>query len=97
LFDANTNQRISRIALHSYLKYAQICARAVRNSLKDDVRTAAQRRDANGLKVAKWENGKAGEQVCRYLNISLCLHPASTERNLCMSQIRAAGVELAAH
>ncbi|CAO3689627.1 unnamed protein product [Umbelopsis ramanniana] len=46
----------------SYLKYAQICARAVRNSLKDDVRIAAQRRDNNGLKVAKWENGKAGEQ-----------------------------------
>ncbi|KAG2174619.1 hypothetical protein INT44_006883, partial [Umbelopsis vinacea] len=56
------NQRIYYFALHSYLKYAQICARAVRNSLKDDVRIAAQRRDANGLKVAKWENGKAGEQ-----------------------------------
>ncbi|KAH8553587.1 mitochondrial ATP synthase epsilon chain-domain-containing protein [Umbelopsis sp. PMI_123] len=46
----------------SYLKYSQICARAVRNSLKDDIRAAAQRRDVNGLKVSKWQNGKAGEQ-----------------------------------
>ncbi|GAB5585316.1 hypothetical protein Unana1_00216 [Umbelopsis nana] len=46
----------------SYLKYAQICATAVRNSLKEDVRAAAQRRDANGLKVSQWANGKAGEQ-----------------------------------
>ncbi|KAG2172845.1 hypothetical protein INT43_000195 [Umbelopsis isabellina] len=46
----------------SYLKFSQICATAVRNSLKEDVRVAAQRRDANNLKVAKWANGKAGEQ-----------------------------------
>ncbi|RHZ68815.1 hypothetical protein Glove_293g7 [Diversispora epigaea] len=45
----------------SYLKYTQICARAVRNSLKDDLRLAAQRRDEQGLKFAKWEAGKQGE------------------------------------
>ncbi|CAG8518172.1 3142_t:CDS:2 [Diversispora eburnea] len=48
----------------SYLKYTQICARAVRNSLKDDLRLIAQRRDEQGLKFAKWEAGKQGEFVC---------------------------------
>ncbi|RUS23846.1 hypothetical protein BC938DRAFT_474528 [Jimgerdemannia flammicorona] len=37
------------------------CARAVRNSLKEDLRVVAQRRDQNFLKYAKWENGKQGE------------------------------------
>ncbi|RCI01044.1 hypothetical protein CU098_009717 [Rhizopus stolonifer] len=46
----------------SYLQYANICARAVRNSLKDDVRTVAIRRDKNGLKFQKWENGVGKEQ-----------------------------------
>ncbi|KAI9247839.1 mitochondrial ATP synthase epsilon chain-domain-containing protein [Sporodiniella umbellata] len=46
----------------TYLQYANICARAVRNSLKDDVRAAALRRDKNGLKFQKWENGVAKEQ-----------------------------------
>jgi F-type H+-transporting ATPase subunit epsilon len=47
----------------SYLQYANICARAVRNSLKDDVRVVAARRNENGLKFAKWENGVQKEQV----------------------------------
>ncbi|KAI9468118.1 MAG: mitochondrial ATP synthase epsilon chain-domain-containing protein [Benjaminiella poitrasii] len=46
----------------TYLQYANICARAVRNSLKDDVRAVALRRDQNNLKFAKWENGVQKEQ-----------------------------------
>ncbi|KAI7899269.1 mitochondrial ATP synthase epsilon chain-domain-containing protein [Cokeromyces recurvatus] len=46
----------------TYLQYANICARAVRNSLKDDVRAAALRRNQNNLKFAKWENGAQKEQ-----------------------------------
>ncbi|CAO3692202.1 unnamed protein product [Rhizopus stolonifer] len=46
----------------SYLQYANICARAVRNSLKDEVRAVAVRRDRNNLKVQKWENGVGKEQ-----------------------------------
>ncbi|CAG8450009.1 3270_t:CDS:2 [Ambispora leptoticha] len=45
----------------SYLQYAQICARAVRNALKEEQRVIAQRRDEQGLKFAKWEAGKQGE------------------------------------
>ncbi|KAG2194484.1 hypothetical protein INT46_009389, partial [Mucor plumbeus] len=54
----------------TYLQYANICARAVRNSLKDDVRAVALRRDQNNLKFAKWENGVQKEQVsfCIYFS-----------------------------
>ncbi|KAI8374785.1 mitochondrial ATP synthase epsilon chain-domain-containing protein [Blakeslea trispora] len=46
----------------TYLQYASICARAVRNSLKDEVRAPAVRREINNLKFAKWENGVQKEQ-----------------------------------
>jgi len=45
----------------TYLKYTQICARAVRNALKEEQRLIAQRRDEQGIKYAKWENGKQGD------------------------------------
>ncbi|KAF9431265.1 Dolichyl-diphosphooligosaccharide-protein glycosyltransferase subunit dad1 [Podila epigama] len=45
----------------SYLQYAQVCARAVRNSLKEEARVVAVRRDEQGLKYAKWEAGKQGD------------------------------------
>ncbi|KAI8148313.1 mitochondrial ATP synthase epsilon chain-domain-containing protein [Fennellomyces sp. T-0311] len=46
----------------TYLQYANICARAVRNSLKDELKVAAQARNQNNLKFAKWEKGVASEQ-----------------------------------
>ncbi|KAI9227430.1 MAG: mitochondrial ATP synthase epsilon chain-domain-containing protein [Piptocephalis tieghemiana] len=45
----------------SYLQYSQICARAVRSALKEQTRVIAQQRDAQTIKVAKWQNGKSGE------------------------------------
>ncbi|RKP15276.1 mitochondrial ATP synthase epsilon chain-domain-containing protein [Piptocephalis cylindrospora] len=45
----------------TYLQYSQICARAVRSALKEEGRAAAQQRNSQILKVAKWHNGKAGE------------------------------------
>ncbi|ORY95934.1 mitochondrial ATP synthase epsilon chain-domain-containing protein [Syncephalastrum racemosum] len=48
----------------SYLQYANICARAVRNTLKDDLRVAALRRDEGSARVAQWVNGKQQEQAC---------------------------------
>ncbi|KAF9359040.1 hypothetical protein BGX26_000291 [Mortierella sp. AD094] len=45
----------------TYLQYAQVCARAVRNSLKEEARVVAIRRDEQGLKFAKWEAGKQGD------------------------------------
>lgn len=47
----------------SYLQYATICARAVRNSLKDETRTLALRRNQNNLKFAKWESGVQKDTV----------------------------------
>lgn len=55
---------------NSYLQYAQICARAVRNSLKEEARVVAVRRDEQGLKVAKWEAGKQGEVVSEHWGLS---------------------------
>ncbi|KAI7883354.1 hypothetical protein K492DRAFT_144061 [Lichtheimia hyalospora FSU 10163] len=46
----------------SYLQYANICARALRNSLKNDLRVAAEARNQNNLKFAKWSKGVASEQ-----------------------------------
>lgn len=50
------------------MQYANICARAVRNSLKDELRTPALARDYNGLKYAKWENGVQQEGVSEKKN-----------------------------
>ncbi|RKP23216.1 mitochondrial ATP synthase epsilon chain-domain-containing protein [Syncephalis pseudoplumigaleata] len=47
----------------SYLQYSIVCARAVRNSLKPDLRAIAQRRDEQGLKFQKWQGGKAGDSA----------------------------------
>ncbi|KAI9144736.1 mitochondrial ATP synthase epsilon chain-domain-containing protein [Paraphysoderma sedebokerense] len=44
----------------SYLQYSLACARAVRNSLKNEYKQAALRRSEYTLKGAKWENGKMG-------------------------------------
>ncbi|ORY06702.1 hypothetical protein K493DRAFT_344350 [Basidiobolus meristosporus CBS 931.73] len=50
-----------RAANLSYLQYSQICAKAVRNALKTEQRIVAQKREEQGLKFAKWANGKQGE------------------------------------
>jgi len=50
----------------TYNKYMQIAARAVRQSLKENERVAAEKRGLTALRYQHWENGKGGEQV--YLN-----------------------------
>ncbi|KAG6331566.1 hypothetical protein ID866_7519 [Astraeus odoratus] len=50
----------------SYNKYAQITARAVRQSLKESERVQAEKRGLTALRYQKWENGVGGAQV--YLN-----------------------------
>ncbi|KAN0076745.1 Mitochondrial ATP synthase epsilon chain domain containing protein [Tylopilus felleus] len=50
----------------TYNKYAQITARAVRQSLKETERVGAEKRGATALRYQKWENGVGGQQV--YLN-----------------------------
>ncbi|KAJ1968510.1 hypothetical protein IWQ62_001201 [Dispira parvispora] len=42
----------------SYLQYSQICAAALRNVVKEDLRAAASKRQGVPIKLAKWDNGK---------------------------------------
>ena len=44
-----------------YPRYAEACAQAVRNVLREDLKAAASKRGDNSLRFAKWENGKAKE------------------------------------
>lgn len=54
-----------------YNKYAQITARAVRQSLKETERATAEKRGSTALRYQKWENGVGGQQVS-LLPPSLC-------------------------
>ncbi|KAL6867969.1 mitochondrial ATP synthase epsilon chain domain-containing protein [Trichoderma novae-zelandiae] len=45
----------------SYNRYLAVAARAIRRSLKEDKRIAAERRGVSELRFATWKNGKAGE------------------------------------
>ncbi|KAL3472294.1 mitochondrial ATP synthase epsilon chain-domain-containing protein, partial [Aspergillus californicus] len=45
----------------TYNRYLAVAARAVRRSLQDGPRLAAERRGTMELRFAKWENGKQGE------------------------------------
>ncbi|QKX64129.1 uncharacterized protein TRUGW13939_11302 [Talaromyces rugulosus] len=45
----------------TYNRYLAVAAGAVRRSLKEGPRLAAERRGLTDLKFAKWENGKQGE------------------------------------
>ncbi|KZV71828.1 hypothetical protein PENSPDRAFT_684186 [Peniophora sp. CONT] len=47
----------------SFNKYSQIAARAVRQSLNETERVAAERRGLTDVRYQKWESGKGGEQV----------------------------------
>ncbi|KAA1469310.1 hypothetical protein DENSPDRAFT_746614, partial [Dentipellis sp. KUC8613] len=47
----------------TYNKFTQIAARAVRQSLKEEERLAAEKRGLTVLRYQHWENGKGGEQV----------------------------------
>jgi F-type H+-transporting ATPase subunit epsilon len=46
-----------------YNKFAQITARAVRSSLKEEQRLAAEKRGLTSLRYQRWENGKGSAQV----------------------------------
>ncbi|KAI5926061.1 mitochondrial ATP synthase epsilon chain-domain-containing protein [Camillea tinctor] len=45
----------------TYNRYIAVASRAIRRSLKEDKRVAAERRGDMDLRFAKWENGKMGE------------------------------------
>ncbi|PKS06961.1 hypothetical protein jhhlp_005557 [Lomentospora prolificans] len=45
----------------TYNRYLAVASRAVRRSLKDDKRIAAERRGEVDLKLAYWKNGKQSD------------------------------------
>ena len=67
-----------------YNKYTQIAARAVRQSLKESERVAAEKRGLTILRYQHWENGVGGAQVSHYrfsgveAFIHITLYPTQT-------------------
>jgi F-type H+-transporting ATPase subunit epsilon len=49
--------------LNRYNKYMQIAARAVRQSLTENERLAAEKRGLTMVRYQYWENGVGGQQV----------------------------------
>ena len=47
--------------LYRFLEYIEICSKVVRNSMKDEFKSAAQKRNQVFLKVADWQQGIQGE------------------------------------
>ncbi|KAJ7271023.1 mitochondrial ATP synthase epsilon chain-domain-containing protein [Mycena rebaudengoi] len=50
-------------SVFTYNKYTQITARAVRNSLQETQRLAAEKRGLTALRYQTWENGQGGVQT----------------------------------
>nr|GAT59903.1 predicted protein [Mycena chlorophos] len=50
-------------SVFTYNKYTQITARALRNSLEQTHRLAAEKRGVTALRYQKWENGVGGTQT----------------------------------
>ena len=48
---------------YRFNKYSQICARALRQSLKEGERVKAEKRGLTALRYQNWENGQGSEQV----------------------------------
>ena len=51
------------VAFRRFNKYSQICARAVRHSLKEGERVKAEKRGLTALRYQHWANGQGGEHV----------------------------------
>ncbi|KAF7326677.1 hypothetical protein MVEN_02604900 [Mycena venus] len=50
-------------SVFTFNKYTQITARAVRNSLQEGPRLAAEKRGLTALRYQNWENGEGGTQT----------------------------------
>lgn len=71
-----TDGDLALLLLCRYNKYTSIAAQAVRRSLKEEHRVAADRRGLTAMRYQHWENGKGGEQVCCVFAF-FCLVPGS--------------------
>ncbi|KAK7030421.1 hypothetical protein VNI00_014165 [Paramarasmius palmivorus] len=50
-------------SVFTFNKYSQITANAVRSSLKESQRLAAEKRGLTALRYQQWQDGKGGEQI----------------------------------
>ena len=60
-------------AHNRFNKYSQICARALRQSLKETERVNAEKRGSTILRYQEWKDGQGGQQVCCFLCFRLFL------------------------
>lgn len=65
----NSQSRLSSIEMafawrniFTYNRYSGIAARAIRRSLKEEQRLAAEKRATSSVRVSKWKDGVQGEQ-----------------------------------
>ena len=70
-------QRTESSILSSYNKFAQITARALRASLKEEERVVAEKRGLTTVRYQKWEGGVGGQQV------RISPHRMSTKSHQC--------------
>jgi F-type H+-transporting ATPase subunit epsilon len=77
-FHANSSLLLINIVVSRYNKYAQITARALRQSLKEEQRVAAEKRGLTALKYQHWEDGKGGEQASLLL-LTIARNPWFTD------------------
>lgn len=62
-------------SFRSFNKYSQIAARALRQSLKETERVAAEKRGSTILRYQQWKDGQGGQQVRLYLHFVRLLSP----------------------
>lgn len=55
--------RLTNRHFSSFNKYSQIAARALRQSLKETERVAAEKRGSTILRYQEWKDGQGGQQV----------------------------------
>ncbi|KAI0823579.1 mitochondrial ATP synthase epsilon chain-domain-containing protein [Trametes gibbosa] len=58
-----TWRNVFTLLLNRFNKYSQIAARALRSSLKEGERVAAEKRGLTILRYQHWENGQGGPQT----------------------------------
>lgn len=58
------------LIIYSYIQYLELCSRIVRSCMKEPHRSTALKRAQQGLKYAKWAEGKQGELSMTVVNFA---------------------------
>ena len=59
---------------YSYLKYVDLCSKALRACLKSELAVVASKRGESTLKYSVWENGKQGD-LSKSIHFHTCISP----------------------